>query len=41
MHRGVVIDARVHEVTDCGGGGEDLIAAEVVALRLLVARGQG
>jgi hypothetical protein len=28
---GVVVAARVHGVTGCGGGGEDLIAAEVVA----------
>jgi hypothetical protein len=27
---GVAVDAGVHGVTDCGGGGEDLIAAEVV-----------
>jgi hypothetical protein len=29
--RGVAVNARVHGVTGCGGGGEDLIAAEVVA----------
>jgi hypothetical protein len=28
---GVVVDAGVHGVTDCGGGGEDLVAAEVMA----------
>jgi hypothetical protein len=28
---GVVVDAGVHGVTGCGGGGEDLIAAEVMA----------
>jgi hypothetical protein len=28
---GVAVDAGVHEVTSCGGGGEDLIAAEVMA----------
>jgi hypothetical protein len=28
---GVVVDARVHGVVGCGGGGKDLIAAEVVA----------
>jgi hypothetical protein len=28
---GVVIDARVHGVAGCGGGGEDLVVAEVVA----------
>jgi hypothetical protein len=28
---GVAVDAGVHGVADCGGGGEDLIAAEVVA----------
>jgi hypothetical protein len=28
---GVAIDAGVHGVASCGGGGEDLIAAEVVA----------
>jgi hypothetical protein len=28
---GVAIDAGVHGVTGCGGGGEDLVAAEVVA----------
>jgi hypothetical protein len=27
----VVVDAGVHGVTGCGGGGEDLVAAEVVA----------
>jgi hypothetical protein len=27
----VVVDAGVHGVTGCGGGGEDLIAAEIVA----------
>jgi hypothetical protein len=29
--RGVAITAGVHGVTSCGGGGEDLVAAEVVA----------
>jgi hypothetical protein len=29
--KGVVVDAGVHGVTGCGGGGEDLVAAEVVA----------
>jgi hypothetical protein len=29
--RGMVVDAEVHEVTGCGGGGEDLVATEVVA----------
>jgi hypothetical protein len=28
---GVAVDAGVHGVTGCGGGGEDLVAAEVVA----------
>jgi hypothetical protein len=28
---GVAVDAGVHGVADCGGGGEDLVAAEVVA----------
>jgi hypothetical protein len=28
---GVAIDAEVHGVTSCGGGGEDLIVAEIVA----------
>jgi hypothetical protein len=28
---GVAVDARVHGVTYCGGGGGDLVAAEVVA----------
>jgi hypothetical protein len=28
---GVAVDAGVHGVTNCGGGGEDIIAAEVVA----------
>jgi hypothetical protein len=28
---GVTIDAAVHGVTSCGGGGEDLVAAEVMA----------
>jgi hypothetical protein len=28
---GVAVDARVHGVADCGGGGEDLVAAEDVA----------
>jgi hypothetical protein len=28
---GVVDAARVHGGTDCGGGGEDIVAAEVVA----------
>jgi hypothetical protein len=28
---GVVVDAEVHGVAGCGGGGEDLVAAEVVA----------
>jgi hypothetical protein len=28
---GVAVNAGVHGVTGCGGGGEDLIAAEVVA----------
>jgi hypothetical protein len=28
---GVAVDARVPGVTDCGGGGKDFIAAEVVA----------
>jgi hypothetical protein len=28
---GMAIDAGVHGVTGCGGGGEDLIIAEVVA----------
>jgi hypothetical protein len=28
---GVAVDAGVHGVTSCGGGGEDLIAAEIVA----------
>jgi hypothetical protein len=27
----VIIDAGVHGVASCGGGGEDLIAAEVMA----------
>jgi hypothetical protein len=31
MLRGVAIDAGVHGVTGCGGGVEDLVAAEVVA----------
>jgi hypothetical protein len=29
--RGVAVNAGVHGVTGCGGGGEDLVAAEVVA----------
>jgi hypothetical protein len=29
--RGVAVAAGVHEGTDCGGGGEDIVAAEVVA----------
>jgi hypothetical protein len=28
---GVAVDAGVHGVTSCGGGGEDLVAVEVVA----------
>jgi hypothetical protein len=28
---GVAVDTGVHGVADCGGGGEDLVAAEVVA----------
>jgi hypothetical protein len=28
---GVAVDAGVHGITGCGGGGEDLIAAEVMA----------
>jgi hypothetical protein len=28
---GVVVDAEVHGVTGCGGGGDDLVAVEVVA----------
>jgi hypothetical protein len=28
---GVAITAGVHGVTDCGGGGEDLVTAKVVA----------
>jgi hypothetical protein len=28
---GVAVDAGVHGVTGCGGGGEDLVAAEVMA----------
>jgi hypothetical protein len=35
----VAVDAGVHGVAGCGGGGKDLIAAEVVALRLVEARG--
>jgi hypothetical protein len=31
MPEGVVVDAGVHGVTGCGGGGEDLVAAEVMA----------
>jgi hypothetical protein len=31
MPRGVAVDAGVHGVIDCGGGGGDLVAAEVVA----------
>jgi hypothetical protein len=29
--RGVTVDAGVHGVAGCGGGGEDLVAAKVVA----------
>jgi hypothetical protein len=29
--RGMAVDAEVHEVTGCGGGGEDLVATEIVA----------
>jgi hypothetical protein len=28
---GVAVDAGMHGVTDCGGGGKDLVAAEVMA----------
>jgi hypothetical protein len=31
MPRGVGVNAGVHGVAGCGGGGEDLIVAEVVA----------
>jgi hypothetical protein len=38
---GVAVTASVHGVTGCGGGGENLVAAEVVALRSVEARGLG
>jgi hypothetical protein len=43
MPGGVAIDAGVHGVTGCGGGGEDLVAAEVVAAErgAEVGRGSG
>jgi hypothetical protein len=41
MPGGVVVAARVHGFTDCGGGGEDLVAAEVVALRSVEAQELG